>query len=90
MAEETQMNGLDRAIRARLDATTEHNYPEMQAMRDALLAVLDAHPVADDGSGDLTVCKTCCGPSEDWERYALPWPCPTVLGIAEKLGVEHG
>lgn len=56
----------------------------------ALLAVLEEHPAVDDGSGDLglVVCKTCCGAPESWERIALPWPCPTVREVAEKLGIE--
>lgn len=82
------MTGLDQVIRARLDAITERNHPEMQSMRDALVAVLDLHPAVDDGSGHLQVCGACTDPEEGWDRIALPHPCPTVRVIAEKLGVE--
>jgi hypothetical protein len=58
-------------------------------MRNALVAVLELHAATDDGSGYRTVCGVCCGPSESWERLALPWPCPTVRAVATALGIEE-
>jgi hypothetical protein len=85
------VTGLGQAIRARLDATTERAYPEMQAMRDALLAVLDLHIKAEAGlfvaPGPL--CQYCYGEIGGTDPEDGAWPCPTVRRIAEKLGIEH-
>lgn len=64
-------------------------------MRAALLAVLDEHPpfvdgteAFDDGSTRAPFCRTCVEPAWRAPRPSLPWPCPTVLAIAGKLGIE--
>lgn len=48
------------------------------AMRDALLAVLDLHRSV----GVLKDVPTCWGCGMD-----VPWPCPTVSAIDKALGV---
>lgn len=94
------MPDLAARIRERVEALTVPLWKSPSGLVDTapkqlaapLLAILDEHPAVDDGSGDpdLVVCKTCCGPSESWERLPLPWPCPTVRKVAEKLGIIAG
>jgi len=81
-------------IRERLDRLDEDltsaiTYGPVEVPMVALHAVLELHTPTDDGSGLLTVCGVCCGPSESWERLALPWPCPTVRAVATALGIEE-
>ncbi len=87
MAEETQMNGLDRAIRARLDELPDMAFGIL-AMRAALLAVLDLHKSGYNdhaGGSDRPICLGCSDPKWNVLTFA---PCETVLAIAEKLGVS--
>lgn len=53
------MSDLDAAIRARLSAITERDYPEMQDMRDAVLAALDATDPAKHGDEIDCACLPC-------------------------------
>lgn len=76
------MTDLDAAIRAKLEAWYDGHTIGSERMRDALLAVLDEHPLNDD--------HDCV---EDIVGYSVQaWyrdkPCPTWLAIAKALGVE--
>lgn len=82
------MSDPDAAIRTRLDEyddsmTRTGSLWGADEMRNALLAVLVAHER--DSRGHCTECRES-GPGHEAE--SVPYPCPTVLAIAEKLGVE--
>lgn len=86
-------------IRERLDATTERDYPEMQAMRDAILSVLAKHPhirATDESSRHVDTLghphDFGCGNCHTWRRGSSSldgrgW-CETVTDIARALGIE--
>lgn len=72
------MTDLDQAIRAVL--ADHHQYDGLDAA-SALLAVLDLHP---------TEAHECPGGQDNYGQItAYDVTCPTLLAIAEKLGVEH-
>lgn len=88
------MNGLDVAIRAKLDAAVEQmrqnddDLPGFTALCDAtatIEAVLDLHALMGN-PGPWRWCRHCC----DSMGEPVNYPCPTVRTIAEKLGVEVG
>lgn len=57
-------------------------------MRDALLGVLEVHKPERDSVG-AKVWHNCASCRDTgWNGPEVPWPCPTVLAIAEKLGIE--
>lgn len=91
------MPDLDAAIRAKLKRR-EHVFPGMggerrqlivdwcEAVEAVVLAVLELHKPNPHPSSLGPYCEQCEGGYEG----RAPWPCPTVLAIAEKLGIEAG
>lgn len=63
---------------------------EMRRDLAAKQRILELHAATDDGSGELCVCGTCCGPSESWERLALRYPCPTLKLLAAPYADRPG
>ena len=64
-------------------------YPGFEQMRDVLLAILELHPATPagvPGKPHLANCTHCR--DTGWMGPEVPWPCPTLLAIAEKLGIE--
>lgn len=57
--------------------------------RAALLAVVELHAPTRFLRRPLTTpfCETC---STDDDLHDVPWPCSTVLTIAQHLGINHG
>jgi hypothetical protein len=93
------MPDLDDAIRAEIGHAVQQikgcdpdTFTAMAAdeLSAALFAALDLHkPFLAEPTGDPDYTSyQCmgCAPVEDWE--SVHYPCPTVLAIAEKLGVE--
>lgn len=78
------MSGLDAAIRAKLaaDEAGDEYWPNYKA---AIEAVLDLHQPPDAPLDPIfrRYCRTCGA----YYEYPVACPCPTVVGIAEKLGV---
>lgn len=82
------MTDLDAAIRAKLDkydrsmldTGSQWGVEEMQA---AILVVLDIHK-----RNGPDCCTECWESGPGYEGEPVPYPCPTVLAIAEKLEIE--
>lgn len=86
------MTDLGAAIRARLDDWLDKlgesygdplGYDALQSAANALLAIVDAHPLAEFTWTDGSVKRVCNG----CDRQPL-YPCTELRVIAEKLGVQ--
>ena len=55
--------------------------------------ILAEHAPQPDGSSspDIQQCRTCSssGDVDDWYQYLVPYPCPTVLAVAEGYGFDQ-
>jgi hypothetical protein len=79
---------LDAAIRERLALDEDGHYfrYDSEMIQRAVLAVLDLHRPIEGRYAGVPACSCLPDPSD--EAVAHEWPCPTVLAIAEKLGIE--
>jgi hypothetical protein len=88
------MPDLDSAIRERLAWRVEGADPNdldaviVKELVGALSAVLDVHhPEPETGPFAHSYCRECHEGGPGYEAEQVPYPCPTVLAIADKLGI---
>lgn len=62
-------------------------YPGFEQMRDALLAVVGGHESAPAGTYLDDELPLICVECSHGRYDEVPWPCPELLVIAEKLGI---